>query len=168
MQGMLATNELGHRGEALFTALITKFWERPQPLFRPQFLGDKWPTVDFYVELVGAGNLTPYFFAQIKTTRRGYTTGGRLKVGISSRDLKRMNSYPAPTYLIGIDEVDEIGYIVSADGEWLLDSSSLATEYPINETNQDLLWHEVLQFWVKAKMPLGPSVFKDPQWKVKL
>ncbi len=46
------SNELGQRGEALFYVLITKSYGRVKPIFRPQFLGDKWPTVDFIVELV--------------------------------------------------------------------------------------------------------------------
>ena len=40
---------LGQRGENLFNILITPFHGN-QPLFRPQFLGDKWPVFDFFVE----------------------------------------------------------------------------------------------------------------------
>jgi hypothetical protein len=168
MQNRFMTDDLGQRGESLFSALITKMWGRQRPVFRSKFLGDKWPALDFIVELIGAGDITPYFFAQIKTTRRGYTEKGRLRVNVSSRELRKIASYPASTYIIGIDDAGEIGYIVSANGDWMGGVSSLTTEHPINETNQNLLWQEVLRFWTEAKLPRATSVFKDPQWKVKL
>lgn len=62
---------LGQRGEAIFNVLMTEMDSLSGPTFRPYFLGDKWPIVDFIVELVGAGAATPYFFVQVKTTRAG-------------------------------------------------------------------------------------------------
>jgi hypothetical protein len=121
----LITNELGQRGEALFYVLLTKFYGREKPIFRPQFLGDKWPTVDFIIELVDAGMATHYFFTQVKTTRDGYTKKDRrLQVQVKRDDLRKLASYPAPTYIVGIDEVEETGYITSANGEWLEDDAS--------------------------------------------
>ena len=64
---------LGQRGEAILTVLITKFHLVSGPIFKPQFLGDKWQYVDFVVELVGAEQHIPYFFVQVKTTQTGYT-----------------------------------------------------------------------------------------------
>jgi len=158
------TNELGQRGEALFYVLITKSYGRMKPIFRPQFLGDKWPIVDFIVELVGA--ITLYFFVQVKTTRDGYTKRtNRLKVQVSADDMCKLASYPAPTYIIGIDEIKEEGYILSANGEWLNRVSSLPTAFPINKTNQDLLYEEVNRFWARAKMHHRSSKFLDPEWR---
>lgn len=166
MQTEYTTNELGQRGEALFYVLITRTFGRPKPIFRPQFLGDKWPTVDFIVELVDAGRMTPYFFAQVKTTRNGYTsTTNRLKVKVSREDMLKLASYPAPTYIIGIDEIKEDGYIISANGEWLNGMSSLATPYPINRKTQDLLYEEVNRFWTGARGTRRRSKFIDPQWR---
>jgi len=160
------TNELGQRGEALFYVLITRTYGRAKPIFRPQFLGDKWPTVDFLVELVDAGAVTPYFFAQVKTTRDSYAKRtNRLKVRVSREDMMKLASYPAPTYVIGIDEIKEEGYIISANGEWLSSMSSLSTMHPMNKTNQDLLYDEVNRFWARAKMSRRPSRFLDPQWR---
>jgi hypothetical protein len=62
---------LGHRGEIIFMVLMTAFNSDDCPIFKPQFLGDKWQYVDFIVELVGAIDIIPYFFVQVKTTRKG-------------------------------------------------------------------------------------------------
>jgi hypothetical protein len=159
------SNELGQRGEALFYAMITKFYGREKPIFRPQFLGDKWPTIDFIVELVDAGKITPYFFAQVKTTRHGYTRKDRrLKVRVHRDDMRKLALYPAPTYIVGIDDIREEGYIISANGEWLNSLSSLPTNFPIDKTNQELLWKEVKEFWSKAKIRYRASIFVDPRW----
>lgn len=65
---------IGARGEAIVTNLLTRRHGRDGPLFRPQFLGEKYPAIDFSVELVGvAGDHTPFFFPQAKTTATGYT-----------------------------------------------------------------------------------------------
>ena len=166
MRLRLISNELGQRGEALFYVLITKSYGRVRPLFRPQFLGDKWPTVDFIVELMDAGAATPYFFVQVKTTRDGYTRKNRrLKVQIEKGDMHKLASYPAPTYIVGIDEIGEAGYIISANGEWLAGLGSLSTEHPLNETNQKLLWEEVNGFWVKSRVSLDASKFVDSKWR---
>lgn len=58
----ISTDALGDRGEAIFRVLITEFDTPAGPIFRPYFLGEKWPVVDFIVELMGAGATIPYFF----------------------------------------------------------------------------------------------------------
>jgi hypothetical protein len=162
----MMTNELGQRGEALFYVLITKSYGRARPIFRPQFLGDKWPLVDFIVELVDAGKITPYFFVQVKTTRDGYTQrNNRLKVKVNGEDMRRLASYPAPTYIIGIDEIMEVGYIVSANGEWMNSIPNMSIDFPINKINQDQLWDEVNSFWAKSKMLNRSSRFIDSAWR---
>jgi len=91
-------NALGQRGEAIFTVLMTEFHSESGPIFKPQFLGDKWQHIDFIVELVGAGAVIPYFFAQVKTTRTGYTKKlNRLKVKVSQEQVSALALYPAPT-----------------------------------------------------------------------
>jgi hypothetical protein len=160
-------NALGQRGEALFYVLITKFYGRPQPIFRPQFLGDKWPTVDFVVELTNyPGRLIPYFFVQVKTTQQGYTKkNNRLKVQISSHDLQRLALFPAPTYLIGVDELNEQAYIVSANGESTRSVATISTRFPLNREIQDVLWQEVIDFWEGLGSLYIQSKFIDPQWR---
>lgn len=160
-------NILGQRGEALFYILITKFYGRRKPIFRPQFLGDKWPTVDFVVELVDyTGNIAPYFFVQVKTTRQGYTKQKkRLKVQVPAREMQRLASLPAPTYVVGIDEINENGYIVSANGEYSEHLTSIHTQFSLNEETQNILWEEVKGFWETVAPFRITSKFVDPNWR---
>jgi hypothetical protein len=61
-------NVIGERGEDIFKLAITNYEHFELPLFKPGFLGDKWPAVDFYVEMLGVRGSTPFFFAQVKST----------------------------------------------------------------------------------------------------
>ncbi len=141
-------NELGRRGEQLFAVIITRFYGRIQPRFRPQFLGDKWPTSDFLVELIGnALTTTPYFFVQVKTTRLGYDSQNRLRIQIPMTEMQQLSSLPAPTYVVGIDDIAEQGYIMCAKVEQIKGVYGLNTAYPLTEKNQDILWEEVKAYW---------------------
>src|SRR4051794_27024176 len=104
---MPTKDDIGNRGEAIFKVRITDpHGPRKEPLFRPYPLGEKFPTLDFLVELVGvrAGRVA-YFFAQVKATTRGLTRRPpvRLNVRVSQEDIDRMLIYPGPTYVVGID-----------------------------------------------------------------
>ena len=157
---------LGQRGERIFEVLITKFHLDTSPIFKPQFLGDKWQYVDFIVELVGAGSYIPYFFVQVKTTRQGYTQKeNRLKVKVKEESVIGIASYPAPTYIVGIDDIREVGYLVSANGENSKSLSSLSTNFPINKQNREILWHEVNNFWNQYSPENLVSQFSDQQWR---
>ena len=79
------TDFLGARGEAIAFARLTRICrtDADLPYFWPHFLGDKCETFDFLVELVDAGEKTPFFFVQVKTTRKEFTkthTPPRLRV----------------------------------------------------------------------------------------
>jgi hypothetical protein len=157
---------LGQRGEAIFIVIMTAFHSNSGPIFKPQFLGDKWQYVDFIVELVGAGAILPYFFVQVKTTREGYTKKlNRLKVKVPQEGVRGLATYPAPTYIVGIDKIKETGYIVSANGENLTSMSSLSTIFPINKQNREFLWNEVNNFWDRYNTTFLVSQFSDLDWR---
>src|ERR1017187_9887067 len=61
----------GFRGEKMVELCLTNYKDFDAPLFRPGFLGDKWPSIDFYVELQAVHKRKPYFFAQAKATLPG-------------------------------------------------------------------------------------------------
>jgi hypothetical protein len=149
----------------MFTILMTAFESGGQPLFRPQFLGDKWPYVDFFVELLGHDDIKPFCFVQVKTTRLGYTKRqNRLKIGVSEDRVRGLVAYPAPTYLVGIDEWQEQGYIISVNGEALGSLSSLSTQFPVNTANREVLWREVSSFWRGYDRSQLSSDFVDSDW----
>jgi len=156
---------IGQRREALFFVILTKLYGRARPLFKPQFLGDKWPTVDFIVELIDyASKVVPYFFVQVKTTQQGYTKKDRrLKIQVAASDARRLTSFPAPPYVVGIDEVNEIAYITSANRRPQHGLKSLSTQFPINEQTQNALYEEVEQFWRDFSQAGTISRFTDPR-----
>lgn len=160
-------DSIGQRGESIFYVLMTRLYGRTVPIFRPQFLGDKWPIVDFIVELTNyAGRMIPYCFIQIKTTRKGYTQQTRrLKVHLSLGEMQRLALYPAPTYLVGIDEIAESGYLIAVNGQHQKGLTSLSTQFPLDKETQDLLWQEVVDFWEKVDLSKKGSKFIDPAWR---
>lgn len=155
-------DDIGARGEILIRALITKFDDHDSPRFRPVFLGDKHPDMDFLVCLNGNDKLSPFFFAQIKATRQGYRPGdGRLKIRrFSRKDLRSIARYPAPTYLFGIDEREECGFILTVSNEEAFPRHGFPTEYPLNAEIHSRLWKEVNQYWNRRRT--FRSRFTDP------
>jgi Domain of unknown function (DUF4365) len=158
---------IGERGEAIFRVLITRKHPTRGYLFdHPRFLGEKKRTIDFHVELFYDESLIPFFFAQVKATSEGYTQREhRLKIQVTATDMKRLAAYPAPTYIIGIDEPGEQGYLLSANGEHRSGISSLCSQYPLNPEILALLWDEVAAYWVNPNPSTFRSRFCDPQWR---
>lgn len=124
----------------------------------PRHLGEKNPTIDFYVELSGETPGRAYFLAQVKSTRTGYTAGGRLKVAASRDNLRALAAYPAPTYLIGVDEADERAYLLSVSG-------ASGGDYELTPAVLARLWDEVNAFWTSADREAFASAFVDPRWR---
>jgi hypothetical protein len=113
------TDDIGDRGQCLFHLLMTALCRgRADPYFRPRFLGDKYPTFDYLVELVGHEAF--FFLVQVKATTLGYRNvrgESRLRIKVSKQDVDRMAVSPIPSYVVGIDEPRGVGYIHSAFGE---------------------------------------------------
>jgi hypothetical protein len=159
---MPSTDEIGTRGEAIFVALLTQpYGTNRDRLFRAHFLGEKFATLDFLVELTGLRRRMAHFFVQVKTTTRGYTgtVPPKLKVNVSQKDIDRMINYPAPTYVIGIDEPDELGFIASVNGSRMKQLAGLSTIYPLDQLNLKRLRDEVDRYWRVKDMVLENSVF---------
>jgi len=131
------------------------------PYFDAHFLGDKFPTFDFLVELVGAGRRRPYFFVQVKATRDGHTTNNRLRVRVSQADVRRMVLFRAPTYVVGVDEPSERAYIIAVYGNMHNAISSLSTAYPLDATTLKILWEEVRDYWRGHQMHRTRSRFRN-------
>src|SRR4051812_44386632 len=108
---MSPKDALGKRGEALFVKTLTDPWENGLPYFDPYFLGEKCPTFDFLVRLVGVSE-PMFFLAQVKTTlQRNTKQQPRLKVTLDADDVKVMTSSAIPVYLFAIDGRSEVAYI---------------------------------------------------------
>jgi hypothetical protein len=127
-------DSVGERGESIVTTLLTRRHGQPDARFRPRFLGEKYPMIDFFVELVGAGGMqTPFFFIQVKATSMGYNARGKLKVQVTEPKMLGLVKYPVPTYVVGVDEVNERAFIVAALAGGAPEFSSLPVDYPLME-----------------------------------
>lgn len=90
---------IGKRGENIVELCLTEFANFPAPLFSATRLGDKWPAVDFYVELTTIPNEKPFFFVQAKATA-STTPLKSLQISTTKHDVE----IPAPTYILGVHE----------------------------------------------------------------
>jgi hypothetical protein len=156
----VAADDIGDRGQWLCCLLLTQICPgRNEPYFRPTSLGDKHPTFDYLVELVGG---EAYFFVQVKSTRQGYRKGRgtrRLRVNVDRADVQRMVASPIPTYLVGIDEPGEVGYLLSMNEPRQTGLGGLPALHLLNCVNLERLWQEVYQFWASRNMILTGSNF---------
>jgi hypothetical protein len=159
---MSPKDHLGKRGESIAFVRLTEVCKADDlPYFLPHFLGDKAPLFDAFVELVDAGDKTPIFLAQVKSTREGYDDNGRLKVKVTKEDVIAMVKYPAPTYVIGIDEKGEKAYVAAVFGTMETTISSLSVAHPLNCTTLKALWDEVKEYWKDKKMEQPTSAFSN-------
>lgn len=157
----MSTDDIGNRGQSIFFLLMTELCDgRDAPYFRPRFLGDKYPTFDYLVQVVG--HEAYFFFVQVKTTTRGYTgtMEPRLLVQLSQQDVDSMVASPVPAYVVGIDEPGQVGYILSVN-EARDHVASLCTKYVLNCENLKILWQEVHDYWSTRNMILRGSRFTE-------
>jgi hypothetical protein len=145
------TDYIGGRGEAIAYMRLSKVCRRNNlPYFFPHYLGEKCPTFDFLVELVGAGKRTPFFFVQVKTTTKGYTRRSvppRLRVKVSAEDVRRMAAFPAPTYVVGVDETAERAFVIAVHGTMRERISSMTTAHELTCATLARLSREVRGHW---------------------
>jgi hypothetical protein len=152
----------GKRGESIAIVRLTEVCqENDLPYFLVHFLGDKSPLFDAMVELVAAGNRTPFFLAQVKSTRKGYNEFGRLQVTVSKSDVVAMVLYPAPTYIVGIDERTERAFIIGVHDGMDRSISTMNTEHELNCSTLKLLWDEVVGYWKDVKVQQKKSRFAN-------
>lgn len=155
-------NAIGSRGEAIVATLLTRFHGREWPLFRPLLMGEKYPTVDLFVEVVDApGDQIPFFLAQVKATQAGYSKSGRtLKVRVRREGMGELIRYPAPTYVIGVDEPRELGFILGAVSGGPHQLSTFKTSYPLADPGTlQALYDEVLEYWASSPARFTTSRF---------
>jgi hypothetical protein len=122
-------------------------------------LGDKHPTFDYLVELVGSD---AYLLVQVKATRQGYRQGKgskRLRVNVDLVDVQRMVASPIPTYVVGIDEPRERGYLLSMNEPRQTGLGGLPARHRLDCMNLQRLWQEVRNFWASRNMELVGSHF---------
>ncbi len=158
----MAADDIGDRGQWLFCLFMTQICPgRSEPYFRTTPLGDKYPTFDYLVELVGS-EAAYFFLVQVKSTRQGYRKGSgtrRLRVNVDREDVRRMVASPIPAYVVGIDEPREVGYLLSMNEPRQAGLGGLPAKHALDCGNLQRLWQEVQNFWTSRNMVLAGSHF---------
>ncbi len=163
---MASADFIGGRGEAIAFARLARICrtDADLPYFWPHYLGEKCETFDFLVELMDAGETTPFFFVQVKSTRKQLTRSQRpprLRVEVAEKDIRRMLSFPAPTYVIGVQEVLERAFIISVHGAMSEAIPSITTAHELTCDTLRRLWDEVRGFWQGRDMTRSTSSFTN-------
>lgn len=156
------TDFIGGRGEAIAYARLSQLCRGDDvPYFWPHYLGEKCETFDFLVELVDAGDQTPFFFVQVKATRKRYTRHAppRLPVRVADKDVRRMCAFPAPTYVVGVQEDDERAFVISVHGTMNDAIPSISTGHELMGETLKHLFDEVKAFWQARDMTRPTSRF---------
>ncbi len=149
----------GTRGEAIAELALTEYNNLNRPLFKPGFLGDKWPAIDFYVELNSVRRSRPYFFAQTKSTRSPLTANS-LTISTKKKDIERLLRLPGPTYILGVHEPTMRTFVRSVhSGLPVKAITRIPLAYELNSRNLRVLYEEVKQFWKSSAHKPKASVF---------
>jgi hypothetical protein len=148
----------GFRGEKIVELCLTDYQEFPAPLFRPGFLGDKWPAIDFYVELEAVPGMRPYVFCQVKATASNFTTTS-LAISTKKKDVDRLLRMPGPTYIFGVREPTKRVFVKSVHIGPVRAITRIPLAYELTSGNLQALHHEVLGFWSTANHKPVTSVF---------
>jgi hypothetical protein len=137
------------RGERIVELCLTDYRDFPEPLFRPGFLGDKWPAIDFYVEVTNVPETQPYFFAQAKATTGELRKGSRtVAISVRREDVVRLLRIPGPTYLFGVHEPSRRVFVRSVHGRTPGKAiTRIPIEYELTSRNLQILRDEVCRYW---------------------
>ena len=72
-----------------------------------------------------------------------------------------MAAFPAPTYLVGVQEPSERAFIVGIDGRMSRGVSSITTAHELNDETLLRLWSEVHGFWRSFDPDKKTSTFRN-------
>ena len=149
---------VGGRGESIFELAITDYSQFPNPLFRAAFLGDKWPALDYLVELTGVKGMTPIFFVQVKTTAQPIANN-RLLVALPPKKTKALVRIPGPTYLVGVQEPMKRVFIRAVNDNVAQGVYHIPVTHELTPANLVVLYDEVRAFWQQQNFKLQQSAF---------
>lgn len=157
---MNSADFIGKRGEAIAFDSLLEYFSGPTPLFNPVYLGEKNATFDFLVRLVGLTDLDAYFFAQVKSTRRGVRPRNRtLPVSLPKEDVAAALRCAIPSYLLSVDDRTRLVYVTAVNRRLRNGVAAVPTTHPLNSTNARRLWDEVQSYWRGVRRPRGRSHF---------
>ncbi|MCP4399840.1 MAG: DUF4365 domain-containing protein [bacterium] len=151
----------GFRGEKIVELCLTDYQTFQKPLFRPGFLGDKWPAIDFYVELRDIPGKRLYFFVQTKATALTLTPPSKnLSISTKKQDIELLLQIPGPTYLFGVHEPSKRVFVRSVHtGIPVQAITRIPLAYELTDMNLQKLHNEVQDYWSTTLHKPTSSVF---------
>jgi hypothetical protein len=152
----------GFRGEKIVELCLTEYSAFSGPLFRPSFLGDKWPALDFYVELNGVRGKRPYFLVQSKATSQSLSARDTsLRISSTRNDVARLLQIPGPTYILGVHEPSRRVFAKSVHtGIAIRGITRIQLSHELTPMNLQSLYDEVRGYWRSASHKPTTSVFE--------
>jgi hypothetical protein len=161
----MTPNQIGRHAELITAELLSRPVGPPfrRPLLRVVFLGDKYPTADFLVDILDpSDNSCGFCFLQVKGTTGGSTTATRMKADVPVDKFNRLCRLPAPAYLLAVDLFTRDAYLTAACRVRTTSVSSVTKKFPISQDSVKIgLYREVLNFWTIRKALRRVSGFKD-------
>lgn len=149
----------GRRGEDIADLCLTEYLAFGKPLFHTTSLGDKFPSIDFYVELDGVPGKSPYFLAQVKATASALTATC-LNISTKKRDIDRLLRIPGPTYLLGVHEPTKKTFVRSVHtGIPVKAITRIPLLYELTIANLQTLHSEVRDYWATTGHKPTSSAF---------
>lgn len=152
---------IGSRGEGIVYHALTEYAAFGAPLFEPAFLGQKWPAVDFYVELTGVADLRPYFLVQAKSTGQKLAVRAKtLAISATADDVARLLRLPGPTYIFAVHEPTRRVFAKAVyAGTPIKGVTHVAVAYELTPANLRRLYDEVIEYWRGIAVKPSASVF---------
>jgi len=144
------TEATGNRGELIAELRLTDYTTFKEPLFRPKFLGEKWPTADLYVELTGPEDAPrAHFLISIKSTKEPLDKKRRrINVSVTKKDVMRLKKYVGPTYVLAVHEPTENAWITAVHKSTPDKGiSHISLKNKLSPVNLRLLHDEINAFW---------------------
>jgi hypothetical protein len=151
-------NFTGDRGESIFGLAITDYSHFPRPLFRPAFLTERWPAVDYLVELTGVKGMTPIFFVQVKSTIAAIGAG-RIQVTLPPKKRQSLARIPGPTYVVGVQEPMKRAFIRALTEQGKPGVYAIPITHELKPANLQVLYDEVKAFWQQQSFKPEHSAF---------
>lgn len=161
----MSSNQIGRRGEVLveseFLRPVYHGWNRP--LFRAIHLGDKYPIVDYIVDLLDARERTTgFFYVQVKATDRDASGRRRLPVRCDKLKYNALISLPIPTYLVGVNLFDDTLFVRAACRSRTQRLTSMTKSHSLaTDSVKVTLYKEVRSYWKTHRIRMWKSALKD-------
>ena len=152
---------IGSRGEGIVYHALAEYAAFGAPLFDAAFLGQKWPAVDFYVELMDVVDLRPFFLIQAKSTGQALADNAdALTISATANDVVRLRRLPGPTYVFGVHEPSRRVFAKAVHGGTPAEPIiRVEVAYELTPANLRRLYDEVVSYWRGTTIKPSSSVF---------